>query len=375
MKYFLRAFHGAFCILFRQDAKKVTFASYRSDSIQDNLAYVAKKIADRHPEYRQVFLFRKMESSLAGKLRYIFHLIASCYQLSTSKFFFIDDYYLPIYLIKPRKGMEIIQLWHSAGALKKFGHSTVGKPFGPSQDYLKHVAVHGNYTRAYVSAKEVIPYFAEAFNMSEENIYPYGIPRTDYFFDQQKTTELKTRFEAEFPEWKGKEIILYAPTFRGKSHYQEEFMFPIDLERMAEELPESRLLVHLHPYMRKGLQLEESDYVKVIDDAYTIQDLLIVADLLVTDYSTVYFDYSLLQKPVIFFAYDLEEYIQERDFYYTYEEVVPGPIVRDTKGLIERIKHRSEVDMEAFSRRFFDCRDGKSTERIVSHVFGESSNG
>ena len=224
--------------------------------------------------------------------------------MATSRYFIIDDYYFPVYVIKPRKDVEIIQLWHSAGALKKFGLSTEGKPFGPSKDYLKHVNIHGNYTKAYVSSTEVIPFFAEAFNMPEKHIYPLGVPRTDYFFEDEIIKKLRFDFYAAYPELVDKKILLYAPTFRGKSHYQDAFELPFDVEYMADQLAEDyALIIHLHPYMRANcLGAWHSDnFVYHIQDTFVIQELLAITDILITDYSTVFFDYSLLRRPMIFY--------------------------------------------------------------------------
>ena len=375
VKYLLRAFHGLFCLLFKVDPHKVTFASYRSNQLKDNLAFINEEIMNKYPTYKRHFIFKKFNSSPSGKLKYICHMIQACFHLATSRYFIIDDYYFPVYVIKPRKDVEIIQLWHSAGALKKFGLSTEGKPFGPSKDYLKHVNIHGNYTKAYVSSTEVIPFFAEAFNMPEKQIYPLGVPRTDYFFEDEMIKKLRFDFYAAYPELVDKKILLYAPTFRGKSHYQDAFELPFDVEYMADQLAEDyALIIHLHPYMRANcLGAWHSDnFVHHIQDTFVIQELLAITDILITDYSTVFFDYSLLRRPMIFYPYDLEEYKRSRDFYYSFEELIPGPMVTDTASLVELIKKGSfdTNKITSFSERFFDIQDGKATERIVENIFG-----
>ncbi|WP_062108591.1 CDP-glycerol glycerophosphotransferase family protein [Bacillus niameyensis] len=374
VKYMLKTFHGLFCLFYKINPEKVTFASYRSNKLQDNLAFVHKEMLEKYPQYKPYYLFKKFDSSLKGKVSYIFHMIHACYQIATSRYFIIDDFYFPIYVIKPRKGVEIVQLWHSAGAFKKFGLSTVDKPFGPSRDYLKHVAIHGNYSKAYVSSSEVIPFFAEAFNMPEEKIYPLGVPRTDYFYSKDVIANLRADFFAAFPELKGKKILLYAPTFRGKSHYQDEFELPFDVNKMAEQLGENyALLIHLHPYMQAtDLKLGANRFAVHIKDAFVIEELLAVSDLLITDYSTVFFDYSLLGRPIIFYPYDLEDYIRSRDFYYSYEDLIPGPMVTDTDSLIHLIKERaySTKEVSEFRERFFDHHDGRAAERIAHHIFG-----
>lgn len=368
VKYFLVSLYIVFLIMFKQDENKMTFASYRSNKIKDNLAYLSEEMRANYPEIKQTYLFKKMDSSLYGKLSYIFHMVKACFHLATSRYFVVDDYYFPIYVVKPRRGLEIIQLWHSAGALKKFGYSTVGKSFGPSRSYLRHVPIHGNYTKAYVSSKEVIPYFSEAFNMPKENILPLGIPRTDYFYNDNGL--LEQGFYSDFPDLKGRKIILYAPTFRGKSHYQEKFSIPFDIDFMEKMLQEEYvLLVHLHPYMQAGVNAANTNFSYYIKEGYTIQELLMLTDVLITDYSTIFFDFSILERPIIFFPYDLEDYKKERDFYYEYEKLIPGPMVMDTKSLVEAIvKLPDDHEIKQFKDRFFDYQDGRATERIAADI-------
>lgn len=116
VKYILRLFYGLFCLLFNVEPHKVTFASYRSTMIKDNLAYVNEEVAREYPTYKRHFLFKKFNSTATGKVNYIIHMIKACFHLATSRYFIIDDYYFPVYMIKPREGIDIIQLWHSAGA-------------------------------------------------------------------------------------------------------------------------------------------------------------------------------------------------------------------------------------------------------------------
>lgn len=378
VKYMLRAVYAILCLLFRVDPYKATFASYRSDQLKDNLFYIYIKMEEKYPEIKRQLLFEQLNSSLLGKCKYTIHMIKACYHLATSRYFIIDDYYMPIYMIKLRKQVEIIQLWHSAGALKKFGRSIVDKPFGPSKNYLKHINIHGNYSKAYVSSREVIPYFAEAFGMPEHRIRPLGVPRTDFFLTANKEA-LQFRFRELFPEHADKKLLLYAPTFRGKSHYQGDFALPFHLPLMKERLGDKYvLLVHLHPYMQGKILLEDAmddDFVIHIRNKFTIQELLVLTELLITDYSSVFFDFSLLNKPMVFYPYDLEEYRKDRDFYYLYEAIIPGPQVKNTNDLITLILQGefSQEKIAYFRDRFFDYRDGKSSERIVEDIIGENS--
>ncbi len=372
-KYSIQFAYALSSLFFKVDPDKITIATYRSNELEGNLAYIVNEI-ERIDSHKQIFvLAKKFDSSLGGKISYFFHLIRASFHMATSRFFIVDDFYFPIYVIKPRRGTECVQLWHAAGAFKKFGWSTVGKDFGPSEEYLRTVKVHSNYSRVYVSSEKVIPAYAEAFNMSEKQIYPLGVPRTDYFYQTEEHIELKNRFAQQYPQVREKKIILYAPTFRGKSHYQEEFVIPVDLDLMRRQLSnEHVLIIHLHPYMKLHLNSIEqySDFVLYINNGYNIQELLVLADMLITDYSSVIFDYSLLKRPIVFMANDLETYLKERDFYYPYLDFIPGPFFTETLPLTKWINEKfyNMERVEEFQQEFFDYTDGKASERIVKHL-------
>lgn len=360
-------------LFFKVNEKKVTFASYRDVELKGNLAFIYQEINAKFPDYEVHFLFKRLSSTKMGKFSYLLHMLKASYHLATSKLFIIDDFYFPVYAIKPRKGTDIVQLWHAAGAFKKFGLSTIDKSFGPSTEYLKHLKIHSNYSKVYVSSKEVVPFYAEAFDMPSKNIYPLGIPRSDYFFMEELHRQLKARFYKMYPDLLGRKLLLYAPTFRGKSHYQNQFQFPLDFHEMARDLgSEYALIVHLHPYMKGELHAggELDQFVYHIQGNYTIEELLVLSDILVTDYSSVIFDYSLLCRPIAFIADDLEEYKAERDFYYPFESFIPGPFFSESVSLTEWIK-KGEFDLNIvmnFRSKFFDFHDGRASQRIVEHL-------
>ena len=373
-KYIIMLAYSFSSLFSKVNPDKVTFASYRSKDLEGNLFYLKKEINHLYPHIQCHIMVKKFNSSLPGKLAYIAHLVRASYHLATSRYFIIDDYYFPVYCVKPREGTEVIQVWHAAGAFKKFGLSTLDKGFGPSDEYLKHIKVHAHYGRVYVSSKEVIPHYAEAFGMDEARIYPLGLPRTDYFFEKGLKEQTKAKLYAKYPELAYKKLILYAPTFRGKSHYQDKFEIPIDISQMKAELGEEyALLMQLHPYMNKGVifNTDPSGFIYQTNTDFKVEETLLIADMLITDYSSIIFDYSLLNKPIAFFVHDLESYIGERDFYYSFEAFIPGPAFRETDAMIKWLR-KMDKDVSAvthFAEKFFDYRDGESSRRIAEHLF------
>src|SRR5699024_4503618 len=169
-------FNGVYKVstLFKQtNNKKAVFVLSRSDELAGNLLYIHDELIKQQPsiEIHFVRTLNKMNLKLFKEISVI----------SNAKYLIIDDYYLPLYLIKPSKKLKVIQLWHAAGAFKKFGYSTTNTKFGPSSSYLNIIPIHSNYSYVYVSSSHIIPYYAQAFNMSIDRIFPIGPPRIDFF--------------------------------------------------------------------------------------------------------------------------------------------------------------------------------------------------
>ncbi|XZH79350.1 CDP-glycerol glycerophosphotransferase family protein (plasmid) [Clostridium perfringens] len=347
---------------------KITFATYRTTELDGNFKFIYNKINEDNLDYKCNMLFKKYNSSLLGKADYLLHMISAGYHMATSKFFIIDDYYFPVYAIKPRKENKFIQVWHACGAFKKFGYSVIGKGYGASDDYIEDIPIHSNYDVVLVSSKEVIPYYAEAFNMDAGKILPIGVPRTDIFFDMEEKYRIEKNFFDKYPDLKNKKIILYAPTFRGRGQTTVSFDMTLDFDMISKNLKEDEVMVlKMHPFVKARI---DSKWRNIIDlsDSMDINELMIMSDLLITDYSSVVFEFSLMDKPIIMYSPDREEYIKERDFYYEYEEFVPGPIVNNTKELISKLNSDGwdTKKVSKFKEKFFDYRDGKSTERFVN---------
>ncbi len=293
------------------------------------------------------------------------------YYMATCKAVFLDDYYPFIYNITPREGVQLVQLWHAPGAFKTFGFSREGKLGWTSN---KRARNHRAYTHAIVSSRNISKHYSEAYGIDESKVYATGVPRTDVFFDEKYKKEKITELYDKYPILKDKKVILFAPTFRGKGrggYYDFELL---DIDKLKAELSDEYVFaIKLHPFISNCPQWDKkySDFMIDLSHEKEINDLLFVSDILITDYSSVTFEFSLLNRPIIFFAYDLEDYIGKRDFYYPYESFVPGPIVRNSEELTNIIKNKDfRIDkLEQFRNKFFDHFDGKSTERVVDMLF------
>lgn len=353
---------------------RVVFATNRTTVLADNFKFLDEELKRQGLNYEHVYLLKKIGSGVWGRLDYLIHLLEATYYLATSKFFVIDDFYFPVYVIRPRKGTEVVQVWHACGAFKKFGYSILDKEYGADNNYVKYVPIHRNYAHVLVSSKEVIPYYAEAFNMDEKNIRPLGIPRTDLFFDETLKQAAIDKVYQTFPVLKGKRLVLYAPTFRGATQADMHMSVPFELDQVVASLKEDEILgLKMHPFVKDLPNLE--GYSKVIDlSTYPeVNDILLVTDRLITDYSSLVFEYALLERPIIFYAHDRQTYVKERDFYYAYDSFIPGPLVETTEELVNVLttSHYDLNRIRQFKDTFFDHPEGGASARVVKEIFSK----
>lgn len=355
-----------FSLFKRHDSEKVVIVTSRSKQLEGNLEFVYNELQNRIPKSKIHLIVANNKMNLS--------LLREIIILSNAKYLILDDYYLPIYLIKPRKSLKVIQLWHAAGAFKKFGYSTVGTKFGPDKRYLRIVPIHKNYTHVYVSSKNTVQYYAEAFNMSKKNVHPLGIPRIDLFSNERlKESTIKMLLEKN-PVLKKEEVrILIAPTYRASGPYGESNFNMIQiLEDIAVKLRKNvRILVRPHPYMcRNELKtLLNIDNISLANE-FSINDWMLLSDAFITDYSSSIFDFSLLERPIAHFVPDLEEYTENRGFYHEIHEISDGEIIKDKSHLVTWINSREKNEFFDTSRMVkFNFDYTKEVSRIVVSHF------
>lgn len=350
------------------DQNKILFLSQSRTNLNGNFEFVHDEIK-RRGDYNIVFYLSdalKSKVNILKKMKYL-------KDIASAKYILLDDFYQNIYSFHLREETELIQLWHACGAFKTFGFSRVGKVGGPPLGSKSH----RNYTKAIVSSTNIRKCYAEGFGIPEEKVYATGVPRTDIFFDEQYKQNKINELENKYPLIKGKKVILFAPTFRGNGQKTAYYDFDkFDIEALYQNLSKEYIIINkLHPFVTNVPVIEEKYKEFIIDLSCEreINDLLFISDILITDYSSVCFEYSLLNKPMIFFAYDMEEYISSRDFYYPYKEFVPGVITRTTQETIDVIKNQTfnMEKLETFRNTFFNDFDGKSTQRVVDLIFNE----
>ncbi len=346
--------------------KKITFLSNRRDKLDGNMKYVYDKLS-------QMKIVPDILLKNSDMKHFNPKFLMSCAKAAaTSGVIVVDDSVNFLDFVDLNSKTRLIQLWHACGAFKTFGYSRLGKLEGPSQTDRNHRF----YTHAIVSSTEIAKFYSEGFGIPMKNVYPTGIPRTDIFFNEHYKNRIRTSFFTFYPKLEGKKIILFAPTFRGmdkeSAYYDMSKFDPVTLLNTLGD--DYVLLIKHHPYISEAVNIPEGYKDRIIDLTCLseINDLLFVTDILITDYSSVIFEASLLNIPMLFYVYDLKEYILDRDFYYDFIDFIPGNMAFTQNELINQILTQDyDTDKEeAFRNRFFDQFDGNSSQRVADMIAG-----
>jgi teichoic acid ribitol-phosphate primase len=354
--------------------RRVVLATAHTSAIRGNLAAIRAELVRRNLSIPIVTLIHPSEAGLVARLRGVARDAQAAYYLATSSLFIVDSHYLPIYLITRRAGTSIVQTWHAIGAIKKIGYSVLDKEFGANATTVSLVPIHTNYDLCLAGSAAAVEQYVDAFRQPPELfVTELGIPRTDVLTDLTRGARLAAEVRRRYALPTDRRLILYAPTFRGRSMTRAQHPEDLDLGVLARHLGKDHvLMLRLHPSVRGKAEVgpEMAGFAIDVSDYPEVNELMLVADILVTDYSSVVFEFALLGRPMAFFAPDHDAYDNERGYYFDYRSTMPGPVFETTEALAAYLR-AGEFDLERvrdFARTWNDVCDGRASERFVDHV-------
>lgn len=351
------------------DPVRVVFLEISADHLTDSFErlYEAVKIRGRQPE-----LICIHDGSVGG-MQYLKNCVRMLRSIATAPVVFINEASNITSCVKLRPETKLIQTWHGCGAFKKFGFSTASLEWGISGKEMERYPYYKNQWLVSVSAPEAVSAYQDAMRQPQGVIRPLGVSRTDVFFDREYIRRAKTELYTQFPQARDKKVILYAPTFRGTQ--RDARTLQLDHEAWKAVLSAEYVLVEKHhPFVKELPPIPEScrDFARDLTKTMSIGQLLCVSDICISDYSSLIFEYSLFERPMVFYAPDLQEYFDARGFYYDYDTLTPGPVFEDGREMIAYIR---EIDarfdrqqVKEFRERFMSACDGHSTERILDYI-------
>ena len=325
--------------------KKITYISRQSNALPLDFELVIREMSRRHPEYQQVALTKMIGKSIPEKIGYCFHMLRQMYHIATSEMVVLDTYCIAVSLLRQRRSLIVVQMWHALGAMKKFGYSILDKGEGTDHSFAEAMRMHRNYTYVFSSSEFCSPFFAEAFNVPQKKMRVMPLPRLDLLHDPTYTEAMEKKILRQYPQLsdKRKKTLVYAPTFRKEGGSFEEKELEAAAERLAKAVDYDRynLVAKFHPL--SGITLQNDNVIQ--DKTFSTIDFCQMADAVILDYSAVVFEIAMLGKPMYFYAFDYDSYMENRDVYIDFKKYVPGVITGDPQELMAAID-RNESDPE-----------------------------
>lgn len=349
--------------------------------VRDALFHLGYDIEECFFDLRKISAFSGMKKMLGFMKLYA---VSGCV--------IICNNFLPVSACKKRKETRVIQLWHGCGAFKKFGYDAFDDiPKGYRGNVYK------NYDLVTVSGEYCVPFFESAMRLGKEIVKPLGCCITDRLFDREYLGLCREKFKHIHPEAEGKRVVLWAPTFRGNAG-DANVVGEQYIDKLADMYKnELYVIKSVHPMSEGGTQRSWEDTLRpkggrrspakpedTLRPYMSSSELLVCADVLITDYSSIFFEYLLLDRPIVFFAPDYEDYARDRGFYLDFDSL-PGHIVKNNNideavrilynivgGNGTKMNDTNESQMsvlrQKFRERYMSACDGHVTERIVKEI-------
>ncbi|MCC8182175.1 MAG: CDP-glycerol glycerophosphotransferase family protein [Clostridiales bacterium] len=336
---------------------KVVMLSRESDTPPIDFALLREELARIAPETEVVMLCRK-QTSRTNPVTYCLFLVRNLYHIATASVAVSDTYSIPLCVLHHKPELKIVQIWHAVGAVKRFSYQCLDKPDGHSSAMAEQMAMHRNYDYILCASEATRHIYAQAFDALEERILPLGMPRIDYI--QRPDPDIRERYLAQRPQLRGKILALYLPTFRDGVDEGVQA-----LVEAASGQPEVALLVKPHPLSRFELP-EENRTAR----GWSTYDLMKVCDVIVTDYSAASLEASLLHKPVYFYLFDKEQYMETRGLNIDPEAELPLASFRRADQLLESVALGGYdlAALEAFRARYIETADRNNTADIAAFL-------
>ncbi|MCR6590013.1 CDP-glycerol glycerophosphotransferase family protein, partial [Lactococcus petauri] len=371
------------CVLgvtLKTDSKIILFSSFKGKSYSGNPRYLFEYIKNsgEFSDYQLVWAFKDVKS-IAGAKTVKFNSFQYFYYLSKAKYWIFNSKMAPYYYKK--SDQVYLQTWHGV-PLKRLGHDIIDNGstyYRSKQSYKQMVKSYDKDSRHWDYLIASSPFsahvFETAFAFPQQKMLNVGYPRVDCLVqpDPARISELKKKYHLPI----NKKIILYAPTWRDNSYNNAGYTFELKVNFYSWKrvLGEEYIVLFKPHYLicsTYHIPQDLSDFVFLMDPNQDISDAYLVSDALITDYSSVFFDYAQLERPIYFYMYDLGHYAKElRGFYLKVPDDLPNNFVKTEEELLKMIKddYFDYQRLRAFNERFNPWNDGSACEKIVSEVF------
>lgn len=355
-----------------QNKKLFMFEAYWGKSYSCNPKAIYEYLDRHYPSYKVVWSLNNPYDNIPGKaIKVRRNSWKYYYYLARSKYF-INNVNWPNKYIKRSDSIEVQTL-----------HGTFLKTMGLDvKDEVKTVKQlegfrlrHKRWDYLISPSRFMTKISRRVFEFDKE-VLEYGFPRNDILLNNKYNDSYINHLKEKLKIPLDKKIILYAPTYRKKNNFNIE----LDIDALKKELSDEYvLLVRLHYFVADSAGIEyDNEFIYNVSGYPDVQELLLISDVLITDYSSIMFDYANLNRPMIFFTYDLEYYRDTlRGMYIDFEKEAPGELCKNTNNIISNLKNIDEYKsnyqkkLDSFRNKYNEFENGDASKRVLNKLIGK----
>ena len=339
---------------------RVCFFSRQSDTPSIDFSMLQEELRRMAPDMEQVTICHRFRNGRDGAVRFLADQLRSMFCLATSRTCVLDGYWPAVSLLRHRKELKVVQIWHSVGKIKMSGYQTLDTPSGRSGALSRALRMHRGYDYIISGGEAWTPYYLASFDTTPDKLRHYGLPRLDWLLRQP---DLRPDFEAKYPELKGKTIVLYAPTYRTYDIAPQEELLPLfDGDKYA-------LICRFHPNQHFAGELPES--VRRYEEGDTFAWMK-CCDYLITDYSSLSLEGAVLNKKTYYYLFDHDRYLRDNGLNVDPAAIMPRCSFENAADLFAAIDS-GDYPMEElrdFQRNYLPEELGSSTRNIAALIAG-----
>lgn len=360
--------------------KLVYFESFHGKQFSDNPRALYEYLAQQ-TDYKLIWGVKKGYESVFEQqsIPFVTRFSVKWFLTMPRAKYWIINTRLPKWFYKSSNNIYL-QTWHGT-PLKRLGLDIedVQMPGTNTKLYRQNIITESKRWDYMVSPNRYsTDIFERAFQVERSKIIETGYPRNDKLVNEQHNADYIQRIKKSLNIPTDKKVVLYAPTWRDDKFITKgtyELNLNLDIEKMRQQLSDDFVIL-LRMHYLVVTRVEENDaFVIDVSDYKDIAELYLISDILITDYSSVMFDFGVLKRPQIFYAYDLEDYGDRlRGFYMDYKHSLPGPIVENEDELIKALQNSNQLStlyadkLNQFYQKYCSLEDGKASKKVIDHL-------
>lgn len=351
--------------LFPAKRGKMLFLSRQTNSPSVDAELLFDELKKRDSSLEIICICKRVDVGFLNRVRFAGCLLKSLYHLSTAQVCVLDSYWPAVSILKHKKTLKVVQMWHALGKIKRSGWQTIGLPGGRNATVSRLMKMHEGYDFVIAGAPSWNPFYCASFGVSESVIRNVGLPRIDYMIRERG--RLRESVIRRHPMLRERPVVLYAPTFRrglldSGAAFANALLASLDFSRYA-------VIVKAHPNQK--LSLKAFDVVEC--SGFSALELLSVAEYLVTDYSAIALEAAALGVKTLYYVPDYDEYRLLNGLNVDLFEIMPGCVYADPSDVASAMRRPyPQSSLDAYRRKYLPETLGASAKAVADVVVFEA---